>query len=81
MSGPTLVEIGKPHLHDIPTLLRNLAAEIEAGAHGNVVAGAATFLVEDGEVFVCGWGRTDDVHSIGLLHLGASWLATHRVER
>lgn len=79
--GPTLVELGKPHLHDLPALLRNLAGEIEAGAHGEVVAGAATFLLGDGGVFVCGWGRTDDVHSIGLLQIGASWLATHRVER
>ena len=76
-----ILPIGVTHLHDIPTLLRNLANEIENRVHGDLVAGAATFLCANGEVFVCGWGRTDDVHSIGLLQLGAAWLAANRTAR
>jgi len=39
-------------------------------------------LDETGTPTVYGWGRdADDIHAIGLLHLGASWLALHEVKR
>ena len=76
-----LIEIGKANLHDIPALLENFARELREGVHGDVVAGAATFLQDDGDVLGFGWGRTDDVHSVGLLSLGAVGLAANRVAR
>lgn len=78
---PELVKLPVGNLHDIPALLEALAREIQDGQHGTVISGAGVFVDEQGSVFVCGWGRTDDIHSIGLLQLGSAWLASHKVER
>lgn len=80
-SNLTVVEFAGGNLNDIPRLLENLAQEIRDGWHGDIVAGAAVLLRDDGDVIVFGWGKTEGIHSLGLLHLGAQWLATNMVER
>jgi hypothetical protein len=67
---------------DVPSMMEEMAKQIRDGRCGNVTAGAAVFLRDDGEVVVCGWGRdTDPIHSVGLLTTGAAWLANRPVHR
>lgn len=69
-------------LDDIPALLENVASELREGRHGKVLSAAAVFVNEEGVPIVCGWGAdTDSIRAMGLLHLGASWLAAHEVRR
>lgn len=81
MPGPTVVQLPTGNLNDIAALIRQVADDIESGQYGKIVSGAAIALNEEGAPVVFGWGRTDDIHSIGLFHLGASWLASHKVVR
>lgn len=77
----TVVELGRGDLNDIPARMRGAADAIEAGEHGDVQAGVAVVIDGNGVPVIFGWGKTTDIHSIGLLHLGAAWLAANRVER
>lgn len=76
-----VVELPRGDINDIPRLMRNIADEIEAGNRGPIFCGAAVFLDDDGVPTVFGWGRTGDVHSIGLFHIGANLLAAHKTVR
>jgi hypothetical protein len=69
-----VVALPVSHLDDIATLMEAVAAEVRNGDI-RAISGAGVLLTEHGEVHVFGWGRTDDVHAIGLLHLGIDWLA------
>jgi hypothetical protein len=77
-----LVELPKIDLGDIPARMENMAAEIRGGQQGNIEVAAAVFIRDDGDIVVCGWGRdADDVRAVGILHLGAAWLAAHITKR
>lgn len=80
MTGPQLVEFTGGSLADVADSMETAAADIRALAIP-VVSAACITIDEDGQLAVYGWGRTDDVHSIGLLQLGATWLATNKVSR
>jgi hypothetical protein len=81
MTDLRVVDFPTGNFRDIPAALEVMAKLIREGVLGDVVSGAGTFLRSDGSVVVCGWGDTSDVHSIGLLTLGAEWLAARRVVR
>lgn len=85
MSGAqqtTVHQIEFGNFGNIPLLMKEMAAQLRAGTHGSVRTGVAVFLREDGTPIVCGWGQdADDIHAIGLLHLGAAWLCSHEVRR
>lgn len=73
-----VVSLPGNHLDDIAALMEAVAAEVRRGDL-KAVSGACVLLTDEGEVQVFGWGRTDDLHAIGLLHLGIDWLvASHR---
>jgi hypothetical protein len=77
-----LVDLSKRNVDDIPAMLETLAANIRSGEYGKVEAGVGVFMDEDGDVFTCGWGSdVDGVYSIGLLNIGAHWLAARKVTR
>jgi hypothetical protein len=61
--------------------MRAAADAIEKGDRGNIQAVAAVAIDDAGAVVVWGWGRTFDVHTVGLLHVGAAWIASRRTER
>jgi hypothetical protein len=66
-------------LPDIPALMEGVAADIRRGdlsAHSAV----CVVLAESGAVTVFGWGSPDDVHSIGVLQLGAVWLSNQKAD-
>lgn len=81
MTDLKVVELPGGDLLDIPKRMETVAGQIAAGDHGVVTAGVCVLVDDAGNLKVFGWGRTDDVHTVGLLHLGAAWLAQHRVER
>lgn len=81
-SESNILNLVQRSVDDIPAMLEVMAKEIRDGEHGTVTAGAGVFLTTDGEVMVCGWGKdATDVHSVGLLHIGAAWLAANKVQR
>jgi hypothetical protein len=64
------------NLQDIPALIETVARQTREGEFGHVVAGVCVLMNDDGEIQVFGWGGdTDDVRGIGLLTLGAQFLA------
>ncbi len=71
-----LVEVGRPDLNDIPARMEAVAASIRNGEVAPAAA-VAVFIDESGELVVYGWGKTETIHSVGLLNLGAIWLATN----
>jgi hypothetical protein len=75
-----VVELPKSNLQDIPALLEAIARQIREGEFGEVQCGAGVFLAGD-DVIVCGWGKTDGVHSIGLFNIGSNWLCDKMVTR
>ena len=80
MSGVHEVDFG--NLADIPQKMENMAAELRAGDHGKVCIAVCVILGEGGAPIVCGWGQgADELRTIGLLQLGASWLAQYEVKR
>jgi hypothetical protein len=83
-AAPKLVQLHDgPTLRDIPGMLRKLASDIEAGEHGEITAVVAVALeaTGGGRPIVFGWGDTDDIHTIGILHLGIGFLVAHEVRR
>lgn len=67
----------------IPDMLRQAADSIETEGEGDyspTKAMVAVQIAENGEIKVYGWGETDDMHAIGMLHCGLNFLATNRVE-
>lgn len=76
-----VVPLDAGNVQDIPAMLENLAAQIRAGEVGPFESGAGVLIGHDGDVVVLGWGRTDDIHSIGILHIGAAWLERNRAIR
>jgi len=74
-----VVELVPNSLRDIPAAMEVAAQEIREAA--NITAGVGVFIDEAGDLKVFGWGDTHDIHSIGLLMAGASWLASHHVRR
>lgn len=80
---PALVELNRPNLRDIPQMLRRMADAIEAGDHGDVTAVVAVALeaTGGGRPVVFGFGDTNDIHSIGVLQLGVSFLVAHETRR
>lgn len=62
-------------LQDVAACIRAVADAVERGDHGNIVSGAGVVLDDDGTPVIFGWGRTDRVHTIGILQIGASILA------
>ena len=81
MSGPTIVPFIGGNLADVAASMEQAAADIRASQDAPVLSAACITLDANGEIAVYGWGRTDDIHSIGLLQLGAAWLASHKVVR
>lgn len=79
MSGPTIVPFTGGSLADVAGSMEKAAADIRASQGAPVLSAACVTIDENGEVAVYGWGRTDDIQSIGLLHLGAAWLSNHKV--
>ena len=70
------------NVSDIPEQMEAMAAQLRAGDHEKIRFAVCVFLGEGGIPVVCGWGQEADyIHAIGLLHLGASWLAQHEVKR
>lgn len=76
-----VADLPRGDLNNIPELMRGAAQTIQDGELGEITSGCAVLINADGVPTVFGWGRTDDVHSTGLLHLGADWLSQHRVIR
>jgi hypothetical protein len=76
MSGlAEVVTLYDSNMRDVPTMLRRLADDIEAGLHGDVQEAAA--VVFGDTLDVMGWGRTQDGGSTALLlQAGAQRLIT-----
>jgi hypothetical protein len=71
-----------PPLTDIVAHLRNLADQIEAGAHGEVDAVFAVIPSEDGWPHVFAWGNVAGVQDpIIQFELAKMWLLNNLVER
>jgi len=82
MSDDKIVSLVHRNVADVPAMMEGMAKEIRDGKAGNVLSGVAVFLSDEGDVTVCGWGReSDEIHSIGLLQLGVSALATNQCKR
>lgn len=67
----------------IPDMLRQAADSIETEREEGYVptkAMVAVQLCENGEIKVYGWGETDDMHAIGILHCGLNFLSANKVE-
>lgn len=78
MSEPLkVVELFHHTLQDIPACMEAVAQKIREGEHGDVTCAVAVILQSDGSPVVFGWGRTDAVHSIGVLGIGMGWLQNH----
>jgi hypothetical protein len=79
MSGPPdlkVVQLRATALTDIPGQLRKLAAEIEAGKHGEAESMAAVLLSRAGAVELFGWGEVPTrLIAIGLFTMAATRLA------
>jgi hypothetical protein len=75
MSG-NIVKLAETSLADIPSMLRKLADDVEAGKYGQVRS--TVIVVESGEyIETLGFGQADAVRAAGLLilatrNLGAS---------
>jgi hypothetical protein len=78
-----VVDIGINNLLDIPAMLRRLADDIEGGEYGDIkaVVAVAVEATGGGSPIVFGFGETDDIYSIGVLHLGIGFLAQSEVRR
>jgi hypothetical protein len=64
-----VVQLPVGNLRDVPGMLRELAAGIEAGRYGEVSEAAVVILGDELEVF--GWGELQDCRSsAGLLAAG-----------
>lgn len=64
------------NLSDIPALIEATANRLRSGEFGNITAGACVLLDETGRPTVFGWGAADSVRGVGILTIGANWLAS-----
>lgn len=80
-TGPKIVPLGVSNLNDIAASMEIVAKAIRDGKHGALESAACVLLKDNGEPVIFGWGKTHDIHSMGLLTLGASWLASAKWER
>lgn len=65
---------------DIPAMLRQSARSIETEAeegYSPTRAMVAVQISEEGDVQIYGWGRTDSMDSLALLHLGIAQMTKH----
>lgn len=77
----SLADAGIYDLNDIPARMEGMAALVRAGEYGETESGVCVLINKEGELTVCGWGRTYDIHSVGLLSLGIQFLAANRTKR
>lgn len=75
MTDLKVVKLPTGNLQDIPALMEAVARQTREGKFGKIVAGVCVLLNDAGEPQVFGWGDTDAVRGIGLLTLGAQFLA------
>lgn len=54
---------------DVPAMLRLLADRVDAGEF-DVASAACVVELTDRTVELFGWGNTDGLHTVGLLHAG-----------
>lgn len=85
MSKPTaeIVPLYAVNASDVAAMLRQAADSIEteeAEGYSPTRAMAAVQISENGGIQIYGWGRTDTMHSLALLHLGVAKLQQHVLE-
>lgn len=76
-----LLEFPKQSLQDVPTILRNLANNIESGDYGVPDIAVVVLIDANGKPELFGAGNADPIRTIGALHIGAAWMATHTMVR
>lgn len=67
----TIVASPAVNLADIPGMMVRTAGRLQEGELGTVVAGVFVTLDEQGCIRVFGWGRTEAVHTLGVLQMAA----------
>lgn len=73
---------GAPLLTDIPGMLRELAAQIEAGEHGEVATAFLVIPVDDDFPSVFGWGDVAGGNDpVVQFELAKMWLLNNLVAR
>ncbi|HWH83228.1 MAG TPA: hypothetical protein VNU71_13435 [Burkholderiaceae bacterium] len=78
MSTAKLYELPQYTVRDIPTVLRAIADELEAGAYGKVCMAALVTEDEHGNVRTFGAGGADYYRAMAMFNLGIENLVAKR---
>lgn len=77
-----IVEIKRQSLRNVPEKLRDLAAAIEAGTHGDVTSALVLIPVAGDVPMAFGFGDQDgDRHPVVVCEMAKVWFVTRQVTR
>ena len=74
----TIYELPRRTLADIPSVLRSIADQMEAGDYGEAEGAVLVLENTEGEIRTFGAGSADWYRAFALLHLGLEHLARQR---